>query len=124
MAVSSANLQWTVSSQSKHIDESLLFLEYITRLENSEAWVKLIQGFVTRKGAVNENTAEEEMVAIAGYLESHNVVPLLEVFFSQEVIQSGHWAGSNGILSGQITTEEWAALIQEMSDASELVPLE
>ena len=124
MAISSANLQWTVSSQSKHIDESLLFLEYITRLENSEDWVKSIQGFVTRKGAVNENTAGEEMVAIAEYLESHTVVPLLEVFFSQEVIQSGHWAGSGGILSGQITTEEWAALIQEMSDTSELVPLE
>lgn len=125
VAISASNVQWTISSKSKHIDEALLFLEYITHLKPAaELWVKESQGFLALRGAVNENTAGPEMVVIAQYLESANVVTALEHYFPREVVQDGHWKGSVGILSGRITTEEWAELIEELHKASGALMLE
>lgn len=125
VAISTSDWQWTISNKSKHIEETLLFLEYITRLKPSaEEWVKKTQGFLTVRNAVNENTAEPEMIAIAQYLDSVNIVPALENYFPRQVIQEGHWKGSIGILSGQITTKEWTELIEELHKASGVLMLE
>ncbi len=119
IAISSSSEQWTISSKSKYIDEALLFLEYTTRPKPAaELWVKKAQGFLTVRGAVNEHTAGPEMVAIAQYLESANVVTALEFHLPRKVVQDGHWKGSISVLSGQITTEEWAELIEELHKAS------
>jgi raffinose/stachyose/melibiose transport system substrate-binding protein len=118
------NVQWTISSQTKHLDEALLFLEYITRLENAERWVELAQEFLAVKGAVNENTAGPEMVAIAEYLEASNPVDFLELYIPTAVRNDGHWAGAQGILSGQITTQEWAELIDQIHEAEGALSLE
>jgi len=124
VAISLSNEQWTVASKSKHIDEVLLFLDYITSLESAELRVKEAQEFLTVRGAVNENTAGPEMVAIAQNLEDSNVVTGLELYFPRQVIQDGHWAGSTGILSGQITTEEWAQLIDDLHEEAGVLNLE
>jgi raffinose/stachyose/melibiose transport system substrate-binding protein len=123
-ALAGGNVQWTVASKSKHVDEATKFVEYITRQENAELWVELAQEFLAVKDAVNENTAGPEMVAIADYLESANVVDLLELYIPAPVRNDGHWAGSTGILSGQITTEEWAELIEEIHEAEGSLSLE
>jgi raffinose/stachyose/melibiose transport system substrate-binding protein len=123
-ALAGGNVQWTIASKSKHVDEATKFVEYITRQENAELWVELAQEFLAVKDAVNENTAGPEMVAIADYLESANVVDLLELYIPAPVRNDGHWAGSTGILSGQITTEEWAELIEELHEAEGSLSLE
>jgi raffinose/stachyose/melibiose transport system substrate-binding protein len=125
IAISSSGWQWTISRASEQIDEALLFLEYITRLKPAvELWVKESQGLLAVRSAVNEHTAGPETVAIAQYLESSNVVPGLEHYFPRPVIQEGHWKGSIGVLSGQITTVEWAELIEELHKASGVLMLE
>jgi len=125
IAISTSDWQWTISNKSRHIEEILLFLEYITRLKpSSEEWVKKTQGFLTVRDAVNENTAGSEMIAIARYLDSAYIVPALENYFPRQVIHEGHWKGSVGILSGQITTKEWAELIEELHKASGVLMLE
>jgi raffinose/stachyose/melibiose transport system substrate-binding protein len=125
VAISASNWTWSISNTSKHINEALLFLEYITRLKPAvELWVKESRGLLAVRGAVNENTADPEMVAIAQYLESAKVVPGLEHYFHRQVVQDGHWKGSTGILSGQISTKEWAELIEELHKASGVLVLE
>lgn len=125
IAISASSEHWTISSNSKHIDEALLFLEYITRPKPAaELWVKKVQGFLTVRGAVNEHTAGPEMIAIAQYLESANVATNLEFYFPRQVIQDGHWAGSTRVLSGELTTKEWAELIEELHKASGVLMLE
>ena len=117
--------QWTISSKSGHVNEALLFLEYITRPQPAaELWVKDYQGFLAVRGAVNEHTAGPEMIAIAKYVESANVETNLEFYLPREVVQEGHWKGSIGILSGRLTTEEWAELIEELHKASGVLMLE
>ena len=123
-ALAGGNVQWTIASKSKHVDEATMFVEYITRQENAELWVELAQEFLAVRDAVNENTAGPEMVAIADYLESAKVVDLLELYIPAPVRNDGHWAGSTGILSGQITTEEWAELIEELHEAEGSLSLE
>ena len=83
-----------------------------------------VQGVVTVRGAVNERTAGTEMIAIARYLESANVVTALEFYFPREVVQDGHWKGATRVLFGQITTQEWAELIEELHKASGTLMLE
>jgi raffinose/stachyose/melibiose transport system substrate-binding protein len=118
------NVQWTVSSKTKHLDETLAFLEYITRQENAELWVKEVQDFVAVKGAVNDNSAGPEMVAIAAYLEASHPTDFLELYIPTAVRNDGHWAGSQGILSGQITTQEWAELIDGIHETAGVLSLE
>jgi raffinose/stachyose/melibiose transport system substrate-binding protein len=124
VAISEGNVQWTVSSQTKHLDETLLFLDYITRQQNAELWVKEVQEFLAIRDAVNENTAGPEMVEIAQYLESATVASGLELYVPRQVVQDGHWAGSTGVLSGQITTEEWAQLIDDLHELNGVLSLE
>ncbi|MFW6116622.1 MAG: ABC transporter substrate-binding protein [bacterium] len=124
VAVSGSNLQWTIANESDHIDETLLFLEYISRLENVERWVELTQAFVAVQGAVNEKTAEPEMARIANYVESSNVQTLLEHYMPVAVRDEAHWVGAQGVLSGQINTEEWAELIESTHDAEGALPLD
>ena len=118
------NVQWTISSKSKHIDEALLFLEYITRQENAERWVELAQEFLAVRGAVNEKTAGPEMIAISKYLESSHPEDLMELYFLTPVRNDGWWAGSTGILSGQINTQECAESTQQIQDDAGLLPLD
>lgn len=125
IAISSSDWQWTISNPSKHIDEVLLFLEYITRLKPAvEVWVKESHGFLAVRDAVNERTAGAEMVAIAEYLESANVVTALENYLPRSVVQDGHWAGAADVLAGKITTAEWAELIEELHNAAGPLMLE
>ncbi len=124
VAMSDSNVQWNVSNESKHIDEALLFLEYITRLENAQYWVKEVQEFIAVRDAVTEDTAGPEMAAIAEYVEASNVQPFLEHYLPVPVRNEGHWTGSTGILSGQITTQEWAELIEEIHEAEGALPLD
>jgi len=118
------NVQWTVSSKTKHLDETLLFLEYITRLENAQRWVQDVQEFIAAKGAVNESSAGPEMVAIADYLEASNPADFLELYIPTAVRNDGHWAGAQGILSGQITAQEWAELIDQIHETEGALSLE
>jgi ABC-type glycerol-3-phosphate transport system substrate-binding protein len=124
VAMSGSNVQWTVSSGSKHIDETLLFLEYISRLENAQLWVEKVQEFIPVYGAVTEETAGPEMAAIAEYVESSNVQPFIEHYLPVPVRNEGHWAGSVGVLSGQIDTQEWADLIDQIHEAEGPLPLD
>ena len=124
VTISASNWQWTVSSKSRHIDEALLFLDYITCLNPASEWVKNGQEFLTVRGAVNEHTAGPEMTAIAHYLESANVATNLEYYLPREVVQEGHWKGSIGVLSGRLTTKKWAELIEELHKASGVLMLE
>ncbi|MEW5814880.1 MAG: extracellular solute-binding protein [Spirochaetota bacterium] len=123
-AIAASNEHWTVARESRELDQTLLFLEYITRLKNAELRVKGAQEFLAIRGAVNENTAGPEMVAISRYLDTSNVVTNLEYYLPRQVMQDGHWAGATGILSGQINTKEWAKLIDELHAKAGMVPLE
>jgi len=58
------------------------------------------------------------MVAIAEWVETGNVVNLLENYFTTEVVQDGMWAGAQGVLSGQLTALEWAQLIADTQAAT------
>ena len=82
------------------------------------------QEFLAVKDAVNEDTAGAEMVAIADYLESATVVDLLELYIPSAVRNDGHWAGSTGVVSGQIDTQGWAELIDEIHEAEGALSLE
>jgi raffinose/stachyose/melibiose transport system substrate-binding protein len=124
VVMSDSNIQWTVSSASEHIDETLLFLEYITRLENAQLWVKDVQEFIAVKGAVTEETAGPEMAAIAEYVEGSNVEPFMEHYLPVPVRNEGHWTGSVGVLSGQIDTQEWAELIDQIHEAEGVLPFD
>jgi len=124
VALSGSNIQWNVSSQSKHIDEALLFLDYISRLENAELWVREVQEFITVRDSVNDNTAGPEMAAIAQYVEDSNVESFLEHYLPTAVTQEGLWAGSTGILSGQIDTQEWCELIGSIAEAEGVLSFE
>jgi ABC-type glycerol-3-phosphate transport system substrate-binding protein len=124
VAMSGSNNQWTVSSGSKHIDETLLFVEYISRLENAELWVEKVQEFITVRDSVNEATAGSEMAAIADYVEASNVQAFIEHYIPSAVRDEAHWKGATGILSGQITTQEWAELIDATHEAEGVLPLD
>lgn len=118
VVLSTSNEHWAVSKKSQHLDEILMFLDHITSLEQSEARVKGAQEFITIRGTVNDDTAGEQMVAIAEWVEAGNVVNLLENYFTREVVQDGMWAGAQGVLSGQLTAQEWAQLIADTQAAT------
>lgn len=118
------NAQWTVSSKTKHLDETLLFLDYITSKENAELWAKEVQEFMAVKDVVNENTAGPEMIAISDYLEASHPTDFLELYIPTAVRNEGHWAGAVGILSGQINVQEWAQLIDDIHEAEGPLSLE
>jgi raffinose/stachyose/melibiose transport system substrate-binding protein len=125
VAISTSGTQWTVHDKSKHLDEALLFLKYMTRrTPAAELWVKEVHWFLVIREAVNEHTASPEMVAISRYLEAANVTTALESYLPRQVVQDGHWKGSLAVLSGQMTTEEWAELIEELHKASGTLMLE
>lgn len=125
IAISSSITQWTLHSRSQHREEALLFLEYLTRqTPSAELWVKNVHWFVVIRGAVNEHTASPEMVAISRYLETAQVVTALEFYLPRQVVQEGHWKGAAGVLSGQMTTQQWAELIEEIHAAAGPLMLE
>jgi len=118
VVLSTSNEHWAVCSKSQHPEEVLMFLDYITSLEQSEARVEGAQEFLAIRGAVNDNTAGEQMVAISKWVEAGNVENLLENYFTTETVQDGMWAGAQGVLSGQLTAAEWAQLIADKQAAS------
>lgn len=118
VVLSTSNEHWAVAKDSKNIEATLLFLDYITSLEQSEKRVAGAQEFLTIRGSVNENTAGPEMVAIAQWVEAGYVENLLENYFMTEVVSDGMWSGAVGVLSGQLTTEEWAQLIADTQAAA------
>lgn len=124
IAISANTSQWVVHKNSRHPDEALLFLEYITQKSSAELWVKQAHGLVTVRGAANETTAAPELIAIARYLESAHVATGLEFYLPRQVVQEGHWKGANRVLAGEITTQEWAELIEELHKAAGVLQLE
>lgn len=124
IAISSSTSQWVVHKKSQHLDEALLFLEYVTRKAAAELWVKEAHGAVAARGSVNERTAEPEMIAIARYLEATNVVTGLENYLPRQVVQDGHWKGAARVLGGEIRTREWAELIEELHEAAGALQLD
>jgi raffinose/stachyose/melibiose transport system substrate-binding protein len=124
VAISTVNWNWAISEHSHHKEEALLFLDYITRPEIAELWVSTLHWFLTIRGAVNERTASPEMLAITQYLESAIVVPGLEHLFHRQVVQDGHWKGARDVLSGKLTTQQWAERIEERQKASGVLPLD
>ncbi len=118
VVLSTSNEHWALSSKSKNINEALLFLDHITSLEQAEKRAKGANEFLAIRGAVNKNTAGPEMVQIAAWVESGNVYNLLENYFTREVVQDGMWAGAQGVLSGQLTTLDWAKLIARIQTSS------
>lgn len=124
VAISTINWNWAIAEHSHHKKEALLFLDYITRPDIAELWVSTLHWFLTIRGAVNERTASPEMLAISRYLESATVVPGLEHFFHRQVVQDGHWKGALDVLSGKLTTRQWAERIEERQKASGVLPLD
>lgn len=123
-AIVTGGWNWAIAQHSQHQQEALLFLDYITRPEIAELWVQTLHWFLAIRGAVNERTASPEMLAIQRYLESLPVVVGLEHFFHRAVVQEGHWKGALGVLSGQLTTQQWAERIEELQQASGILPLD
>ena len=124
IAISASTSQWVVHKKSQHLDEALMFLEYITQQAAAELWVTEAHGVVNVRGAVNERTADPEMIAIARYLEAANVVTGLEYYLPRTVVQDGHWKGAARVIVGEITTQEWAELIEELHEAAGTLQLE
>lgn len=124
VAISFNTSQWVIHQGTHHLEETLLLLEFLTRQTSAELWVQQAHGVVTVKGAVNARTAAPEMIAIARYLESANVETALEAYLPREVVQDGHWQGARKVLAGDITTEEWAQLIEELHAAAGPLMLE
>jgi len=116
--LSTSNEHWAVTNKTEHPEEVLMFLDHITSLEQSAARVKGAQEFIAVRGSVNDETAGEQMVAIAKWVEAGNVLNLLENYFTREVVQDGMWAGAQGVLSGQLTAAEWAQLIADTQAAT------
>jgi raffinose/stachyose/melibiose transport system substrate-binding protein len=116
--LSTSNEHWAVCKKAKFPKETLMFLDYITDLSQAEQRVKGAQEFLAIRGAVNQNTAKAQMVAIAKWVESGKVFNLLENYFTREVVQKGMWAGAQGVLAGKLSAQQWAQLIADTQAAS------
>ena len=105
----------SISKATKHPEAGLEFLEFMSRKENAEIWVKETQSVSAVSGAVNEKTAGKFLMQIVEEQVKDNTgsIPFLEHILPKEVGEDAIWMGSVGILTGELTAETWMQRVEE-----------
>jgi len=95
-------------------EAALTFIEWLTQQAQAEVWVKDAFKLSPVVGAVNENTANPMMQKIIDEQLNGNTgsMALLEHIMPKTAGEEAVWMGSVGVLTGQLTAEQWMANVE------------
>ncbi|MEM7131601.1 MAG: ABC transporter substrate-binding protein [Chloroflexota bacterium] len=107
----------------KNREAALTFIEWMTQLPQAQFYVKGASAISPVAGAVNEETASPMLQQIVDEQIADNTgsFPFLEHILPKTVGEEAIWMGSVGVLTGQLTAEEWMANVEE--DAASQDPI-
>ena len=99
----------------KNREAALAFVDWISQVPQAQAWVKGAAKISPVAGAVTEETASPMLQQIVDDQLTGNTgaVPFLEHILPKTVGEEAIWMGSVGVLTGQLTAEEWMANVEE-----------
>lgn len=104
-----------------HRDEALLFIDFITQLPQAQEGVRRTGSISSVVGAVTEETANPLTLQIIDQQLEGNTgtIGFLEHITPFEVGEDAIWTGSVGVLTGQLTAEQWMQNVEDAAAATE-----
>jgi raffinose/stachyose/melibiose transport system substrate-binding protein len=105
----------------EHREEALMFIDFLTRLENAQEGVRRTGSISSVIGAVTAETANPLTLQIIDQQLEGNTgtIGFLEHVTPYEVGEDAIWTGSVGVLTGQLTAETWMQRVEEAATATE-----
>ncbi len=104
-----------------HREEALMFIDFITQLENAQEGVRRTGSISSVIGAVTPETAPPLVLQIIEQQLNGNTgtIGFLEHNTPFEVGEDAIWTGSVGVLTGQLTAESWMQNVEAAAAATE-----
>jgi raffinose/stachyose/melibiose transport system substrate-binding protein len=111
-ALTGAPQGFMVSAASKHPDEAVAFLKYLTSVEMAAKMVKDTSMISTVYGAINADTASPKMIAIADTIKAASSINLwMDTAMNSEVV-AVYLQGIQAMVGGAMTADEVMAAVQ------------
>ncbi len=111
-ALTGAPQGFMVSATTKHPDEAVAFLKYLTSPEIAAKMVKETSMISTVDGAINSDTATPKMVAIAETIKTASSINLwMDTAMNSEVV-AVYLQGIQAMVGGAMTPEQVMAAVQ------------
>ena len=100
---------------------ALTFMDWWTDLPQQVYWVENIGEISTTAGAVTEETADPLIMQIVNEQVENNTgaIPFIEHVTDPSVGEDAIWMGGVGVLTGQLTAEQWMASVEEAAANAE-----
>lgn len=112
-ALTGAPQGFMVSSTTKHPDEAVAFLKYLTSVDIAAKMVKDVSMISPVDGAINLDTANEKMMEIAESVKAASSINLwIDTAMNSEVV-AVYLQGTQAMVGGAMTAEEVMAAVQE-----------
>ena len=112
-ALTGAPQGFMVSATTKHPDEAVAFLKYLTSVDMAAKMVKETSMISTVDGAINSDTASPKLVAIAESIKSASSINLwLDNATNSEVV-AVYLQGIQAMVGGAMTPEEVMTAVQQ-----------
>jgi raffinose/stachyose/melibiose transport system substrate-binding protein len=104
-----------------HREEALMFIDFITQLPQAQEGVRRTGSISSVVGAVTEETATPLVLQIISQQLDGNTgtIGFLEHITPKEVGEDAIWMGSVGVLTGQLTAEQWMQNVEDAAAATE-----
>ncbi len=96
----------------------LAFIDFLTQVPQAEQWVREAVRISPVVGAVNDESASPNLMKIVdGQVEGNTgSFPFLEHILPKTVGEEALWMGSVGVLTGQLTAEDWMASVEAAAE--------
>lgn len=95
-----------VSASTKYPDACIRFLKYLTNMENSEALVKDCMMFSCVDGAINEETADEKLMAMSDTIKGASSINLWLDNATDAEVCAVYLSGIQAMVGGDMTPEK------------------
>jgi raffinose/stachyose/melibiose transport system substrate-binding protein len=103
----------------KNREAALAFIDFLTQVPQAETWVKDSVKISPIAGAVNDETASENLMKIVeGQIDGNTgSFPFLEHILPKTVGEEAIWMGSVGVLTGDLTAETWMESVEAAAES-------